>query len=166
MSDVNLEKMIPIEKITGEDADETAQLKEMLGNSINYLQGFKWCPPIDRVFLGCGIGGVVAVFLFHFQERINETDDCLWVVEGDLPTMHLVLDQASDPASALEVYCQLMDEWTTAVLDGKSLKEVFPIDAEPSLDNAKNLLKRLHFIRTRILPDWRTIWPANRVGES
>ncbi len=79
---------------------------------------------------------------------------------GDLPSAYLVLDQAEDPASALEVYCQLMDEWAQAILAGRTVKVVCPGRAAPSRENAMALLKRLEFIRSRLLPNWRADWPA------
>ena len=111
MPDVELEKMTPVEFMAGADAEESKHLQEMLRRARGYLRGFRWCPPIDRVYLGCGAGGVVAVFLFHFGEPVQGTDEWLWVVEGDLPSAYLVLDRASDPVSALEVYCELMEGW-------------------------------------------------------
>ena len=148
--------LIPAEQIGGEDAEETAQLKAMLHEATDYLRSFRWCPPIDQVYLGCGVGGIVAAFLFHFSKPIQGGDEWLWVVVGDLPTASLVLDEARDPASALEVYCQLMDEWGEAVLEGRSLDDVFPVRAEPTPENARSLLKRVDFIRMRLLPDWRS----------
>jgi len=156
---VDLESLTPAEEIVGEDTEETALLKQMLQNATEYLRGFRWCPPIDKVYFGWGVGGVVATFLFHFQKPVHGTDEWLWVIEGDLPAAYLVLDQASDPGSALEVYCQLMDDWAKAVLDGRPLEGVFSVKAEPTPENARNLVKRLNFIRTRLLPDWRTRWP-------
>ncbi len=151
MQRVNSEKLTPAEQIVGEDAEETALLKEMLRDATDYLRAFRWCPPIDQVYLGYGVGGVIALFLFHFGERIRGTDEWLWVVTGDLPTAYFVIDQAPDPTSALEVYRGLMDEWAKAVLEGRSLKDVFPVEAEPTSDNAKSLLKRLDFIKRRWL---------------
>jgi hypothetical protein len=156
---VDLKRLTPAEQIAGENAEETDLLKEMLQNATTYLRSFRWCPPIDRVYLGCSVGGVVAVFLFHFHEQIQGADEWLWVIEGDLPTAYLVLDRANNPASALEVYCNLMEEWAKAVLESRPLKDVFPVNTEPSTDNANNLLKRLNFIRTRLLPGWRSTWP-------
>ena len=157
---VDLAKLTPAEQVSGEDAEETVLLREMLHSAKEYVQSFRWCPSIDRVYFGCGVGGVVAVFLFHFSERIGDSDEWLWVIEGDLPSAYLVLDQAGDPASALDVYCQLMDEWAKAVLERRSLEDVFLVKAEPTPDNAKNLMTRLNFIRTRLLPDWRANWPT------
>jgi hypothetical protein len=155
---LDVAKLTPAERIAGEDAEETALLREMLRGAKEYIEGFRWCPPVDRVYLGCGVGGVVAVFLIRFSKRIGDADEWLWVVQGDLPSAYLVLDQAHDPASAVEVYCQLMDEWVKAVLEGRSLEYVFPVNVEPTKTNATNLVKRLNFIRTRLLPEWRARW--------
>ncbi|HVP13455.1 MAG TPA: hypothetical protein VMV94_19940 [Phycisphaerae bacterium] len=158
MTNVDLKKLTPAERIVGDDAEDTRLLREMLQSATGYMRSLEWCPPIDRIYLGCGVGGVVAVFLFHFSKPIQGTDEWLWVVEGDLPTAYLVLDQASDPVTALDLYCGLMDEWARAVLAAQPLQDVFPVEAEPTPDNAENLLKRLDFIRTRLLPDWRANW--------
>jgi hypothetical protein len=117
---VDLKKLTPAEQIVGEDAEETALLREMLQDATDYLWAFRWCPPIDRIYLGYGVGAAVAVFLFHFGERIQGTGEWLWVVTGDLPTACFVIDQAPDPASAPEVYCQLMEDRAKAVLEGRS----------------------------------------------
>ena len=165
MKSIDLQKLTPAEEIVGEDAAETDLLKGMLRDATDYLRGFQWCPPIDRVYLGCGVGGVVAVFLLHLSRQIQGIDEWLWVIEGDLPTAYLVVDQASDPVSALEVYCQLMDEWCEAVLGGRSLDSVFPVRVEPTHNNAKALVRRLDFIRTELLPKWRAGWQIGRHGE-
>jgi hypothetical protein len=106
------------------------------------------------------VAGVVAVFLFHFREPIQGTNEWFWVVVGDLPSAYLVLDNADNPVSALEVYCGLMEDWANAVLENRSLDDVFPVEAKPTPDNAKLLLKRTDFIRTRLLPDWQADWAA------
>lgn len=151
-SPINLDTLVLAEQVVGEDDEETELLQEMLSSAKEYLASFRWCPPIDRVYFGCGVGGIVAVFLFHLREKIQGTEDWLWVVEGDLPAAYLVLDRASEPISALEVYCELMEEWAQAVLENRPIKDVFPVGAEPTTENAKNLQKRLAFIRKEVLP--------------
>ncbi len=158
MNHVDLEKLIPAERIVGEDAEETGLLQRMLQEATDYLKSFRWCPPIDQTYLGRGVGGVVAAFLFHFRERIQGTEEWLWVVVGDLPSAYLVVDDADNPVSALEEYCELLEDWANAVLEGKPLDDVFPVEAKPTPDNARSLLRRTGFIRTRLLPDWRTEW--------
>ncbi|OHB58996.1 MAG: hypothetical protein A2Y12_19690 [Planctomycetes bacterium GWF2_42_9] len=158
MTNINLHKLTPAEHIKGEDAEETVLLNQMLNNAKEYLEKYKWCPPIDKIFLGFGIGGVVAVFLFHFNEQIEGKDDWLWVIEGDLPSAYIVLDQASNPASALEVYCGIMEDWAKAVTEARPINNLFPVKVEPSVKNAEGLLKRIKFIRERLLPKWRASW--------
>lgn len=165
MGHIDLEKLTPAEQIVAEDAEETGLLQGMLRNATDYLRGFRWCPPIDRIYLGCGVGGVVAVFLFHFRERVQGTEEWLWVVDGDLPTAYLVTERAPDPASALEIYCELMDEWARAILEGQSLDHVFPVEAKPTTANAESLLKRLSFIKTELLPNWRINCPKRDRGQ-
>jgi hypothetical protein len=157
---VGWKKLVPAERIVGDDAEETGLLQQMLQEATDYLKSFRWCPPIDRIYLGAGVGGVVAAFLSHFRERIRGTDEWLWVVVGDLPSAYLVTDQADNPVSALKVYCQLMDDWANAVLEGRPLDDVFPVEAKPTPDNAQSLLRRTSFIRTRLLPNWRAEWSA------
>jgi hypothetical protein len=156
----DLEKLTPASQVTGEDAEETALLQEMLRHATEYVTNFRWCPPIDQVYFGCGVGGILAVFLFHFRQRIHGTDEWLWIVEGDLPAAYIVLDRACDPPSAVEVYCQLMQDWAKAVLEKRSVNVVFPVKAPPTPENAQNLMKRLNFIRQRLLPRWRANWPV------
>jgi hypothetical protein len=155
---MDLAKLTPAERIAGEDAEETRLLREMLGSAKRYIASFRWCPSIERVYYGGGVGGVVAVFLFHFDARIGGRDEWLWVIDGDLPAAYLVTDQAGNPAAVLDGYCQLMDEWAKAVIAGQPLNDVFPVKTEPTLENANGLLKRLNFIKTRLLPDWRVKW--------
>jgi hypothetical protein len=153
---VDLNKLTPAERICGDDAEDTRLLREMLHRATQYIQSFEWCPPIEHVYLGCGVGGVVAIFLFHFGEPVKGTDEWLWVVGGDLPSAYLVLDRANDPVLALDGYCELMEAWARSVLAARPLQDVFPVEAKPTLDNAKSLLKRVNFIRTRLLPGWRS----------
>jgi len=149
---VDLKRVTPAEQIAGEDQSETRQLREMLHRAEAYLRSFKWCPPLAERFLGYGVGGVVAVFLFKLAEKINGADDFLWVVEGDVPSAYMVTDNAPDPASALAIYCDMMEEWANAVLTGSSLDEAFPVNAPATRENANMLLSRTQFIREKLIP--------------
>ena len=116
------------------------------------MKSFKWCPPIRERMFGCGVGGVVAVFLFKFVTKISGTDDSLWVIEGDVPSAYLVTDNAPDSASALTVYCNMMDEWAEAILNGFALDSVFPVAAPLTVEMATMLLSRTKFIREQVVP--------------
>jgi hypothetical protein len=102
--------------------------------------------------LASGVGGLAAVFLFEFKTRIKGTDDKLWVIVGDLPSAYMVVEPNERPQDALEKYCELMEDWIQAVRDSAKLDDVFPVAAEPSLENAELLEKRIAFLLAEIIP--------------
>jgi hypothetical protein len=152
MSEINLSLVTSVEAMVGEDQAETDELKRMLANAEAYIRSFSWCPAIVERYLGVGIGGVIALFLFKLARPIDGNDNWLWVVEGDLPSAYLVTDQATNPAAALNVYCELMDDWSDAVLRNRPLADVFPVKIEPTPKHAEMLRSRTKFIRERIAP--------------
>ncbi|HEX4145450.1 MAG TPA: hypothetical protein VHY91_18235 [Pirellulales bacterium] len=149
---IDMKSVTSIDQLTGEDELDAELLREMARNAKEYLESFDWCPPIAEGFFGCGVGGILAVFLFRLAAKIGDSDDRLWVVVGDVPSAYLVTEHATDPPSALSVYCDLMDQWTRAVVRGSPLDDVFPVAAHPTLENATTLTSRTKFIREEIIP--------------
>lgn len=139
------------EQIQGEDDGDTAALCKMAAEAKRYLESHSWCPPVSKQYLAYGVGHVVAVFFFELSRKINEIDDRLWVVVGDLPSAYLVVDEQDDYLSALDKYCEVMSDWVKAVRSRRDLREVFPVAASPSIDNANELFGRLEFIRNEII---------------
>jgi len=76
----------------------------------------------------------------------------LWVVVGDLPNAYLVVEPNASPAVVMEQYCSLMEDWIAAVRDGTRLREVFPVAAEPTTENALQLERRIAFLLQQIIP--------------
>lgn len=75
-----------------------------------------------------------------------DCDDELWVVVGDLPAAHLVIDEIPDVKEAFLCCVYHMREWVSAVRDRRSASDCFPLDVAPTLKNAKLLSDRLDFI--------------------
>jgi hypothetical protein len=140
------------EAIQGDSEQDTVLLRGMAIEARKFLLSFKWCPPIKAIFLGYGIGKVVAVFLVQFREFIKGKDEFLWVIVGDLPSIYLVTDNAPTAAEALAVYCDLADEWADAVLVRKNFAQAFPIRAQPTVENAASLKQRVAYLKERIIP--------------
>lgn len=139
--------------IRGDDDEDTRLLREMGAEAKAFVAGHEWCPPIRSFYLAYGIGGVVALFLVDFTEAIADSpDESLWVVVGDLPSAYFVSESADTPRAALECYCYIMDDWVAAVVNDTDLEEVYPVDAEPTAENARELQSRLDFLRTEIIP--------------
>jgi len=138
----------PIEAIDHADPEEAGLLRGLAVQALDYIQGFGWGPPLRQVLLARGVGGMFGLFLVRFTEPAGGVDDELWVVSGDdLPPAYFVIDDAATPEAAVATYCALMNDWIEAVLTGGDLDGVFPVDAEPTQENAESLLARLAFIR-------------------
>ena len=148
--------LTPAPFIAREDDEETLQLAEMLQEAKSYVESFEWAPPIRNIWLGLGVGGVVAVFLFQFEEPIRGRDDMLWVICGDLPCAYLVPDNSPNAVSALRTYCELMEDWIDSVETGECHGDVFPVDAPRDQHHANLLRKRIDFIRSRIIPHYES----------
>ena len=139
--------------IVGDDGEDTALLREMAQEARRYIASHSWCPPEKNLWLACGVGGVVALFLLEFSQKIaGSPDDTLWLVVGDLPSAYFVTENATSAREALDCYCNIMDDWIAAVLDGGDLDEVYPVEAEPNEENARELESRVKFLRSEIIP--------------
>jgi len=155
VSELDMKQVVPVEEMKGDCEKDTNLLKEMLEKAINYLESYKWCPEIEKIYFGFGIGKIVAVFLFKFKGKIKDSDDeFLWVVVGDLPSAYLVIDNAPSPKEALEGYCELMEDWVNAVRNGTSLKDVYPVAASPTEEHARMLSSRINSLRRDIIPQY------------
>ncbi|HYJ41001.1 MAG TPA: hypothetical protein VEW08_09435 [Steroidobacteraceae bacterium] len=138
-------------KIEGEDPEDTELLREMAAEARDYIEDFEWAPRITSIHLAFGIGGVVAAFLFQFDEVIEDSDDALWVIVGDLPSAYVIVEPEDDGMSALSRYCEMMEDWTINVLEGNSLDDSFPVDVEATAEHAEMLNQRIAFLRTEII---------------
>jgi hypothetical protein len=142
-------------EIVGEDDEDTTLLREMAKAARDYISSYAWCPPIKDMHLAYGVGRVVAVFLVEFPEKIRGTDDKLWVVVGDLPNAYLVVEPDDGPSPTLDRYCELMEDWISAVQKSGDLSNVFPVAAASTPENADLLKRRVEFLRKEIIPTIR-----------
>jgi hypothetical protein len=139
---------------SGDNAEEARIINEMAKEASAYVRSHKWAPEIATMYLVWAIGNVIALFLVRFANNIKKSpDNELWVVVGDLPSAYFVTDDTTSAHDALNVYCNLMEDWVDAVKGGKPLNEVFPVQAKSTIDHADALVGRLHFIRRELLPD-------------
>ena len=155
MTNVDMNSVVPVATMVGEDAEDTALLTDALAEAAAYIQGFAWCKGIREQYFGGGVGGVVGVFLMRIDPAATGVDEWLWVVTGDLPSAYFVVDKAPSSAAALETYCGLMDDWIHAVQNGSSREDVFPVDAAPTKENATMLEGRMEFLRSEVVPRLR-----------
>ena len=138
--------------IVGDSDEDTILLQKMADDAEVFLKTFEWCPTIDTVYFAGGVGGVVGLYLVEFREPLQGHDKQLWVVVGDVPSAYFVTDEAQSPKEALQLYCQLMDDWIHSVLNRNPAARVFPVRADRTIKNAKSLKIRIEFIREDIVP--------------
>jgi hypothetical protein len=150
---LNREDFQLLAEIRGDDDEDTELLRDMGAEAQAFITGHEWCPPIRSFYLAHGVGGVVALFLVDFTAAIADSpDDSLWIVVGDLPSAYFVSESADTPRAALECYCSIMDDWVAAVINDGDMDEVYPVEAEPTEENARELQSRVDFLRTEIIP--------------
>jgi hypothetical protein len=121
----------------------------------NFLKGKVWCKQIKEGYLGLGIEGILAVFLFNILPIDNSIDEKLWVIVGDIPPAYLVIDNAPNALGALKLYVKEMSKWVQAVKKHESLADIIPVNVPPKEEYAIMLDKRLKFIVTEIIPEYR-----------
>jgi len=154
MTDIlHFSDMTPIQEMQGDDQEDTKLLLEMSQKADDYITSFRWCPTIREKYFGFGVGGIVAVFLYHFDSMINQSDDWLWVIVGDLPSVYLVIDNTTSPIDALEGYYELMEDWANNIMSDNSIDECYPVQAAPTKENAQMLLSRIEFIRREFIDE-------------
>jgi hypothetical protein len=158
-SQIDFTKLVPCADFAGEDAEDDALLKEMIGTGLSYLRSFDWCRQVVECYVGdIAVGGVVAVLLAKIEPAEEELDEWLWLVVGDLPPAYLVVDGAPNPAAALDSYIGEMERWVAAVKAGESIDDFIPVETatgaaplQPTREHADELARRLRFLDEKIL---------------
>ena len=152
----DVSRMLPVDWYAGEDDDDTREGLALFARCAGYLDEHDWCGGVLRGFVGLMVPSVLGVALFEIDPD-EDADPWLWVIGGDLPFAYMEFDDEATPTAvdALVRYVELMTDWADAVVAGAPLDGVFPVDAEPTIDNAQLLRRRLSFISADIIPSFR-----------
>jgi len=142
---------------TGDNLDyesehELRGLEALRTEAWRYLHTYSWNPPIADLVLAFGVAPILALFLARREPGARPEDAERWVVVGNLPSMHFETDDTPTPALALRLYCAIAQDWADNVLAGRDLSESYPIPVAPTPELAENLLGRIDFIRTKLIP--------------
>lgn len=154
MSEINqidFSKVQPINKIAGEDENETELLRKYFLEAADYVNAQKWCSKVVESFYGFGVGGVVAVFLFNICSEDTEVDDYVWVIVGDIPSLYLTVENCPNPACALDGYIGALEQWAEAAIEQKTMEGLPPVSAPATVKNGKDLKRRLEFLDREVL---------------
>lgn len=154
-SDMPVAGMVPVERMTGDDAEDTTLLRGMSKEAEAYLRSFSWCGDVLSSFFGGGVGGVFAVFLFHIYSARPEVGSWIWIVVGDIPPAYLPLEDAKSPAEVFQRYMLGMSKWVELARQGRSGTAddgVPPVNVPATLEWAEKLEHRLHSLRLIVKP--------------
>ncbi|WP_183563136.1 hypothetical protein [Mucilaginibacter sp. SP1R1] len=133
------------------DVDFYQELNILHEEAQNYLLNFKWCDEIKDSFLYTNIGSVLCIFLFEIINTQNSEDDFVWIVVGDIPPMYLDVYGAKTTKNVIEDYISLSEDWIDHIKAGKSVDKCYPFNAEPTVELAGLLEKRISFMKNTLL---------------
>jgi len=136
-----------------EYSEEENSLYSFLQRARSFLNNMKWCERIEDGYMELWVEEILTVFKFFITPISGDIDKELWVIIGDIPPAYLVTDDAPDAISALKIYTEEMYLWVEAVFEDKSIKDIIPVNAPATKDNAMKLKKRLDFIVKKIIPE-------------
>ncbi|UWZ83036.1 hypothetical protein [Occallatibacter riparius] len=148
--------VVPIAEMRGEDDDETQRLRSMEATARAFLSDFDWCSEIREFYFGEGIGDVFAIFLARIKPNRPSVDEYVWVIVGDIPSAYLVTDDCPSPKEALEGYIWEVRKWVALAKEGRTSRDVIPVNAPATREWAQMLERRLNALEQRIIPIWFT----------
>jgi hypothetical protein len=111
--------VVPVERMKGEDDEDTVFLREMLEQATNYIRSFSWCDSITDSYFAGGVGEIFAIFLFKITSRNADVDSWQWVFVGDAPSAYLPLKDAPSKMQAFETYIEGMKRWVGVAREGR-----------------------------------------------
>lgn len=144
---MNLDGMIAVDEISGFDSNETELLRARFLEAREHLQKFRWFKGVTRLLFA---GGFSQVAVFYAQVDSEGYDSELWVIVGDIPPAHLVVDDIANYKEALLTYTDHMQDWVEAAKTGGSVAGCIPVNAPPTAANAALLESRLKFINEKL----------------
>ena len=144
LNEINLNGLTEIEEIKS--------IIGLFGDAEQYLKNFDWCVSVKNGWFDeeFRVYDKIGVFLFEIEPLNDTIDNFIWVIVGDLPSVYLDRSVKSG-REALEIYCDLMQEWADNVTNGITISECYPVPVDSTLENAELLTKRVTFIRRKLL---------------
>ena len=97
------------------------------------------------------IGAVFCIFLFEIENTQSPEDNFLWVIVGDIPSMYLNADSSDTTKKVIEMYVGLAEDWIKNVMEHKGIDDCYPFIAEPTIEMAELLQKKISFMGGTLL---------------
>jgi hypothetical protein len=127
------------------------EVVDAYGEATEYLKSFKWCKAIENCSLYTNIGKVFCIFLFEIENSDSSEDRFIWVIVGDIPSMYLDGYGIKTTHEVVETYIGLAEDWIQQIKSSNSVDECFPFMAEPTIELAELLEKKLSFMKGALI---------------
>jgi hypothetical protein len=127
---VPVHDVVPIERMSGEDDEDTVFLRAMFEEATNYIRSFSWCDSITGSYFAGGVGKIFAIFLFQITSPNPDVDSWEWIFVGDVPSAYLPLKDAPSKLRAFETYVDGIKRWVAVAREGR---EPVPDDRCPPI---------------------------------
>ncbi len=141
---------IDYKEVTGK-TEYHLELVKVHTEAVAYLMGFVWCKKVINSYVYLNLGSTLSIFLFEINNSASSDDNYLWIVVGDIPPMYLDIHGPKTTKEVLEDYIRLAEDWIMHVKDGRSVKSCYPFKAEPILEMATLLEKRITFMKNTLI---------------
>ena len=134
-------------------ADFYSEAKEMDQKAVLYIKDFGWCREVKESTLYLNLGSTLCIFLMEIDNAASDEDNFLWIMVGDIPSMHLDVYGTKTTIEVLDRYNALARDWIFNVQHGLSVDDCYPFDTESTIEMADMLKKRVDFIEKTIIPN-------------
>jgi hypothetical protein len=136
------------------EMSEIEMIYKMYSDVKSYIGGFNWCKGIINCWYDRGLPDKFGVFFVQMDvSDPSNIDEYVWVIVGDIPPAYIDVS-AKNGAVALLYYVNLMEEWATNVLEGRSVETCIPVNAPSDSKFANMLMKRLTIIAEEFLVNY------------
>lgn len=130
------------------DLDDIVNLKE---KAESFILSHEWCKGIINSLYKIGIPNKLGIFLIEINPANSDVDNFVWVVNGDLPSVYLDISLTNE-VEVIKCYCDLMEDWSDAIINNKSIDDCYPVKVAPTLEHAEMIQSRIRFIREEVIP--------------
>lgn len=128
-----------------------SEMISVYNRASSFLTGFDWCRKIVDVALYTNLGSKLGLYLFKIDNSASSKNAYLWVIAGDLPMMYLNVHEDDTTREVLKSYTELASDWVQHVKNNQSLENCYPFDANPTLEMADLLERRVNILNTSVI---------------
>ena len=147
---IDTSEMISMETILEKYANDVENIK-LAKKASAYLYSHIWCNKIEKQWLVANWENLFAIFFFKITTNTKDTNEYVWLVVGDLPSICIDVESATNEQEVVKAYITIMEDWIKCVHNKGDIKKCYPINVPPTKGYADMLNTRISLIKEHIL---------------